>query len=101
MSKREMEICYTCGAAICGDNVEEHHFPLPKKAGGLHTVIMCRTCHDLVDRINLGDWPADWVLEGWQALPLQGKLMAMKLIGRLHPCDLPPASSQAHRIQSA
>ena len=61
MSKRiEHETCFYCDALVAC-NIERDHFPVPKRAGGTHTVRCCLSCHDMKDRFNVGDWPFSWV----------------------------------------
>jgi hypothetical protein len=36
--------------------------PVPKDMGGVDTVWACRSCHDMKDRFQLGDWPVEWLI---------------------------------------
>jgi hypothetical protein len=56
--------CYACKYYVVKSTVEDHHYPVPDRHGGLHTVPLCRTCHDLVDRITLDHWPRAAASEG-------------------------------------
>jgi len=69
MSKKRDELfepvkCFVCRHEILRhENLENHHFPFTKLDGGKETVPLCKECHDLIDRDNLGDWPMKLQLE--------------------------------------
>ena len=55
--------CFYCDGVIpkgWGQR-EQDHFPVPKQAGGIHTVVACYTCHHMKDRKRFSDWPIEWV----------------------------------------
>ena len=47
--------CLACGATDC--SFEKHHYPVPAIVGGENTILLCRTCHNLVSRVPLRRWP--------------------------------------------
>ena len=53
MTKR----CLACGQEK--GEFEKHHYPIPKRHGGKETILLCRTCHNLVSRIPLREWPQE------------------------------------------
>lgn len=52
--------CYACNQLTSSTAIERHHFPVPRRHGGTSTIPLCRTCHDLAERINIANWPEDW-----------------------------------------
>ena len=60
--------CFYCGGAITEKTGIGDHFPVPKRHGGEVTVDCCKSCHDMKDRITLGDWPIDWVTKAYKEL---------------------------------
>lgn len=59
MKPEPMDRCYICDG-FCGTTGERDHFPVPKSLGGADTLPICRPCHDLKDRIPVGEWrPAE------------------------------------------
>ncbi|OBB21103.1 hypothetical protein A5761_03060 [Mycolicibacterium setense] len=48
--------CFYCGNPLSMRH-EHDHFPVPARAGGNHVVPACYNCHDLKDRVQVGDWP--------------------------------------------
>ena len=87
--------CVACGIPTCAGRRELHHFPIPKRHGGTHTVPLCSACHDLVDRTPLDEWPADFQATAWQSMwasmSREGRLFFMKcvslMVDYLHPGD--------------
>lgn len=63
--------CYACGELHSSTAIERHHFPVPSRHGGASTIPLCRTCHDLAERINLANWP-----EGWAERAIEEVLLA-------------------------
>lgn len=47
--------CFYCDAPV--SRHEHDHAPVPKRAGGVATVVICMGCHNLKDRILLDRWP--------------------------------------------
>lgn len=43
---------------------EHDHFPVQWAYGGEATVPACINCHDLKDRVNLGNWPSSGAFSG-------------------------------------
>jgi hypothetical protein len=83
----EHERCFYC-KAVLSPNHEHDHFPVPDRHGGTLTVPACLNCHDLKDRIPLGDWfnGAEALTEFWHAfdaLPLSSRLLLGKIVGML------------------
>jgi hypothetical protein len=70
--------CFYCDAPLSPRH-EHDHFPIPGRAGGEATVSTCLNCHDLKDRISLGNWRSE-VLEPAvrQAGPL-GRILLARL----------------------
>lgn len=56
--------CYACNRLQSNTAIERHHYPVPSRHRGLHTIPLCMTCHDLIDRINLGHWPKEYNVQG-------------------------------------
>ena len=55
--------CFYCGGVVPEGwrQTERDHFPVPRRAGGVDTVLACYTCHHMKDRKRLMDWPIEWV----------------------------------------
>lgn len=85
MRLAKFNICHACGQLTVKGNTELHHFPIPKRLGGEAMIPLCNTCHDMVDRINLEEWPVESLVEAWEGIPLMGRLMILKLAGRINP----------------
>jgi hypothetical protein len=83
--------CFYCDKAL--DTVHEHdHFPLPKRLGGVDTVPTCRDCHNLKDRVRLGDWePAD-LLVGWASMNPLGRILASRILDAYIDSGIEPAA---------
>lgn len=77
--------CFTCDVVLTKGNVEWHHFPVPARCGGEYTVPLCMGCHDMVDRVPLGEWPVDWAFSAVSNLNREGKLFLMKSMSKLWP----------------
>jgi hypothetical protein len=61
-----------------------HHFPTPKIYGGKATIALCGTCHDLVSRRLLRDWPDSFWTESLSLLsqeliPTGARLLFLKV----------------------
>lgn len=74
--------CAACEKSIERRKTEQHHFPTPKRLGGTLTVPLCRTCHTMIDRINLEDWPLDWWFAAWAEMPMEARLLIFKIMSR-------------------
>ena len=79
----EEDQCYACEVVLTKGNREWHHFPVPARSGGEHTVPLCKGCHDMVDRLPLGEWPVDWAFKAVSELNREGKLFLMKAMSKL------------------
>lgn len=86
------EHCVACDVPLSSNNTEYHHWPKPKRSGGDQVVPMCISCHDMIDRFTIDDWPIDWAVRGIQTLPKEGRLFAMKLVSRKY--DLQEGSTR-------
>jgi hypothetical protein len=51
---------------------ERDHFPVPREAGGVSTVVSCYSCHHMKDRIRFYEWPLEWVGRVFADLPKFG-----------------------------
>jgi hypothetical protein len=52
-----LERCYICDRQCLA---EKDHFPVPESLGGNNIMPICKTCHDMKDRVPLADWcPSD------------------------------------------
>ena len=79
------EPCFYCEALVRTTGRGDH-FPVPKRNGGVLTVPICDTCHDMKDRFNLDDWPAPWitvVLTQWPILRRETRLFLAKTMSLL------------------
>ena len=82
-NKRTQKSCYYCNALISAYHVEEDHFPIPEKMGGIDTVPCCISCHDMKDRFRLEYWPKEWidkVVEDFPKLNRETKIFLAKSI---------------------
>ena len=73
--------CFYCGALCSEGNREEDHFPFPKSIGAELTVTTCRACHDLKDRYQLDQWPAEYwggIMRDWPLLSRESRLWLAK-----------------------
>jgi hypothetical protein len=52
--------CFYCGVPLVAGGKQEDHFPVPDRHGGVVTVPCCIPCHDLKDRLDVGDWNPEW-----------------------------------------
>ncbi len=77
--------CYACKVVLTKGNVEWHHFPIPARSGGEYTIPLCMGCHDMVDRVPLGEWPVDWAFAAVNGLNREGKLFLMKAMSKFWP----------------
>jgi len=71
--------CWACG--LESNHVEMHHIR-GKAVDATWTIPLCRTCHDLVDRKPLNEWPISLYLSAMQevcALP-ESRLMMLKFL---------------------
>lgn len=89
----EDDICFCCKMPLCKNDTEKHHFPISKSNGGDVTVPICITCHNLVDRKNLADWPV-WFTEEIFELVLENKksrvfnLLVLKMFKMINQLEL-------------
>ena len=57
--------CHYCSMPLSPVRAHEHdHFPMPRHAGGRETVSACVNCHDLKDRVPIGQWDATLFVAG-------------------------------------
>lgn len=54
-------ICFYCGAPLVRGSYQNDHFPIPARSGGTVTVPACLPCHDMKDRLDFSQWPAEMV----------------------------------------
>lgn len=73
---KKRDHCYYCD--IYSIRIEYDHFPIPQEAGGTETVPACINCHDLKDRIPLGDWDPDDSIGGVAELIQKGLIETTK-----------------------
>lgn len=85
-----MDKCFACDKEISKRQIERHHFPTPKRLGGLTTIPLCRTCHDFVDRIPLEDWPVEWWHRCWPEMTTEARLFVLKVFSKFtqEPVDV-------------
>lgn len=57
---------------------EWDHVPLPERHGGTQVVPACKNCHDLKDRVLLGDWDPTDALAAFKSLPPLGRILIVK-----------------------
>ena len=74
------ETCVACSVPLCKRDIEKHHFPVPKAAGGKETVPLCRSCHNMVHRVPLNEWPQDWSAKAFYQMGREGRLFLMKAL---------------------
>jgi hypothetical protein len=60
LSKGKNKFCFYCGCTLVAGNKQDDHFPTPDRHGGTATVASCNSCHDMKDRIDVGDWNPEW-----------------------------------------
>ena len=77
--------CYACGEEYQKREIEQHHYPVPKRNEGKLTIPLCRMCHDFVDRYTLERWPLAQVLSAIENLDTDSRLFMLKLMSRLMP----------------
>jgi hypothetical protein len=77
-----MQQCYVCGG-YCGSTGEHDHFPTPARAGGDVVMPICRSCHDLKDRVLLADWDPSEAFEMftglWSKADRRERLLLVKM----------------------
>ena len=83
--KVDKDYCFGCEVVLSKKATEHHHFPMPKRVGGKDTVALCMSCHDMVDRVNLEDWPVDWAFAAVNGLNRECKLFLMKAMSKFWP----------------
>lgn len=69
--------CFYCGVTLSPRH-EHDHFPTPARAGGEDVVPTCLNCHDFKDRVALGNWPAELVLEAFADAGPKGRVLIAK-----------------------
>ena len=62
-SRDEKKRCFYCDATVERGAYQMDHFPVPRRHGGIETVVACTTCHSSKDRVRLDDWSLEWVSE--------------------------------------
>jgi hypothetical protein len=76
-----LERCYICDRQCLA---ERDHFPVPESLGGTLVMPICKTCHDMKDRVPLADWcPSDAfaALAGvWNRASASERLVLAKMI---------------------
>jgi hypothetical protein len=75
--------CFYCDCLVSKGNLEEDHFPVPRANGGELVVTACKSCHDMKDRFNLGDWPSGWVgavINDWHKLSRETRIFLAKAL---------------------
>ena len=83
--------CYYCNAPL--SNRHEHdHFPIAKRHGGTNVVSACINCHDLKDRVLLGDDMGEGsltyeVLRQWSDCPPPVRIFFAKTLTVLADLD--------------
>jgi len=78
--------CFYCGAVLLPGGKQEDHFPVPDRHGGMATVPCCIPCHDLKDRIDVGDWNPEWfdpMLEDFAKVGRETKLFLAKALATI------------------
>lgn len=78
-------ICFACEEDFERAEIEQHHFPTPKRNGGALTIPLCRCCHDFVDRYTLDRWPIEMILNVFAELSRDARLFLLKLMSRCIP----------------
>jgi len=64
--KCSCERCFYCDELL--GRHEHDHYPVPRRAGGSRVVPTCLPCHDLKDRITLGNWYVEAGFGAWNEL---------------------------------
>ena len=60
--KRDYDQCFYCdGLVRRSSKLSGDHFPIPKRHGGTIIVPCCQSCHDMKDRFDIYQWPAEWL----------------------------------------
>ena len=80
------KFCFYCGAVLLNGGKQEDHFPVPDRHGGMATVPCCIPCHDLKDRIDVGDWSPKWfdpLLEDFGKVGRETKLFMAKALATI------------------
>ena len=71
-------VCFFCRQYAT--RLEYDHFPIPYQFGGKLVVPACLTCHDLKDRKDLIDWPAEAIVEAFEGLTPFAALLLGKCV---------------------
>ena len=82
----ERQVCFYCGVTLLAGGKQEDHFPVPDRHGGVATVPCCIPCHDLKDRIDVGDWNPEWfdsMLEDFGKVGRETKLFFAKALATI------------------
>ncbi len=69
--------CFYCSAPLSPRH-EHDHFPLPARVGGEDVVPTCLNCHDFKDRVPLGNWPVDLLMQAWTEAGPMGRVLIAK-----------------------
>lgn len=73
--------CFYCLKPQAGRH-DHDHFPVPWRHGGRNTVPTCHRCHDLKDRVGIGDWPEDAQQAAGAGLATHAEHVLRFIIGR-------------------
>lgn len=84
----EEETCYACDRPVVKGCYEIHHVK-PQCVGGEGdmTVVLCRTCHDLVDRVPLAKWPIDMYLTALKQSTYEVRLVLLKALSLAYQAE--------------
>ena len=66
--ERIWERCIYCGVVLMKHNNQGDHWPVPQSLGGTCIVRACMSCHDLKDRIPIGDLPTNFSGESFSVV---------------------------------
>ena len=62
-SKTIYRQCVICGSVLNekGNLLHKHHFPIIKDKGGNDTIIICQTCHVMIHKTPLREFPIQFM----------------------------------------
>jgi hypothetical protein len=75
--------CAFCDVYLRNGAHEMHHFPVPERNGGTHTIPTCRGCHDKIDRYRLETWGATELFSAMSGLWENGDASQRILLAKL------------------
>ena len=84
-----MNYCFYCDAAITEKSGVGDHMPIPQRHGGTHTVDCCATCHDMKDRVSVGDFSVEWfskILSDFPKLGRESRITMARIMAMV--CDM-------------